>query len=140
MKHIFLFCLLLASSGIKAQSIKTSEIKTSESINLVESIESVNIFKGKQLYLKIFKVANASSSANLSESDEISHDLILSIAQYDEYPETKVFKIGPFLNPIIKKKVDQGKSILFLVDGTVPNSMAKKSYRITVSEKAVQVE
>jgi hypothetical protein len=50
-------------------------------------------------------VNNGSGSANLPESDEVSFNLLLSVAFYDENLVAKLFDLGPFIPPKLVDKL-----------------------------------
>ena len=138
MKNIFIILCLVFSLKSHAQSVKSTRITQPEAVNLITSIESMEMLKGDQLHLKIFKRANGSGTANTPETHETSYNLLISVAHYDENPETRLFSIGPFIQPKITKKLDSGKSVTLLIeDGHATN---KRTYRVMVSETEVKIQ
>lgn len=116
----------------------SSEITQPESVKLIESIQSLEVFKGRQLHVAIFTTSNGSGSANLPESHEVSFNLLLSVAEYNEYPVTKLYSIGPFLNPKMVRKVDSGRLVtLFIEHGVVDK---RKTTKVVVSETGIQIQ
>jgi hypothetical protein len=89
------------------------------------------------MHVSIFKTSNGSGTANLLESDEVSFNLLICVAQYDEHPESKLFSIGPFLNPKVTKKVDSGPSVTLVVE----DGLAKKrrTFKLIVGQMDVQI-
>jgi len=133
-----LLLLLFLSYSSYAQSIKSSEITEPESVKLIESIASFEVFNGRQLRVAIFTTSNGSGSANLPESDESSSNLLICIAHYDEYPVSKLYSIGPFLKPKVIKKVDSGHSVtLFIEYGIIDK---RKTTKVVVSEATIQIQ
>ena len=138
MKNLFFILCLIFSVNSHAQSIKSSRITQPEAVNLMASIESMEVLKGDQLYLKIFKSANGSGTADSPETHETSYNLLISVSHYDENPERRLFSIGPFIQPKVSKKLDSGKSVTLLIeDGHGTN---KKTYRVMVSETEVKIQ
>ena len=138
MKYIFIIFCLIFSIQSHAQSIKSSPITQPEAVNLIASIESMEVVKGDQLHVTIFKSANGSGTANTPETHETSYNFLISVAHYDENPERRLFSIGPFIQPKITKKLDSGKSVtLFIEDG---HDINKKTYRVMVSEREVKIQ
>ena len=138
MKNIFIILCLVFSLKSHAQSVKSTRITQPEAVNLITSIESMEVLKGDQLYLKIFKSANGSGTADSPETHETSYNLLISVSPYDENPERRVFSIGPFIQPKITKKLDSGKSVTLLIeDGHGTN---KKTYRVMLSETEVKIQ
>jgi hypothetical protein len=54
----------------------------------------------------MFLIRNPPGSANQAEGHEISHKLLINVAEYDEYPVWKLYSIGSFLNPRIFEGTD----------------------------------
>lgn len=136
--YILPLLLMFLSYSSYSQSIKSKEILQKDCVESIGSIDSFDVFAGKQLRLGIFTASNGSGSANLPESDEVSFNLLVSVAHYDENPKSKIFSIGPFLNPKVTKKVDSGTSVtLFIEDGIVNK---RKTTKVMVSEIKVQIE
>lgn len=138
MKTYIVLLLLCFTINSYAQSVESTEITQNESVKLITSIVSFDVFPGKQLCLGILKASNGSGSANLPESDEVSFNILISVAHYDENPETKVFSIGPFIAPKVTRKIDDGSSVtLFVKNGVMKK---RKTTKIIVSETKVQIE
>ena len=133
------FCLLFLFLSFKSfsQSIKSTMITQPESVKLIESIQSMEVFAGRQLYLSVFTISNGSGSANLPESHEVSYNLLICIAHYDEYPVSKLYSIGPFGKPKVAKKVDSGQSVTLFVED--PN-VKGKTCQIVLTETTIQIQ
>ncbi|MCF8454095.1 MAG: hypothetical protein K9G42_12885 [Pedobacter sp.] len=56
--------------------------------------------------IRVFLIGNPPGSAMQAEGHEISHNLLINVAEYDEYPVWKLFSIGSFINPKISKGPD----------------------------------
>lgn len=137
-KHLLFFLFVFAAFTTKAQMPKSTAIKQQDLVKFVESIRTYEFFNGTQLWAKIFKVDNGSGSANLPESDEVNYSLYICLAHHDEYPQTKLYKIGPFKKPELIKKVDSGRFVTFHVRDGYENDLT--TYKIVVSEKGAKVE
>jgi hypothetical protein len=66
----------------------------------MNSIES-KLYSKSDFGFKIFKKANASGSANISGTDEISFSYLIAISEFDEHPEQSLFEVEGFINPKI---------------------------------------
>ena len=138
MKIYIVLLLLCFNFNSYAQSVESTEITQNESVKLIASIVSFDVFPGKQLSLRILKASNGSGSANLPKSDEVSFNILISVAHYDEDPKTKVFSIGPFIGPKMTREIDDGSSVtLFVKNGVMKK---RKTTKIIVSETKVQIE
>ncbi|WP_432708187.1 hypothetical protein [Pedobacter sp.] len=133
--YIAIFMLFLSGSSY-CQTVKSSVINNKEKAKLLGSIESYEFFKGQQLSMGIFKVSNGPGSANLPESHEISHQLLLSVAEYDENPVHKLYSIGPFILPKVTMKVDSGHLIRLLVEHGVSDS--RKTINVVAGLTTIQ--
>lgn len=138
MKNLFLLLFTLLPFCSYAQSISSKRIPQSESVKLLESISSLEIFRGDQIHIAIFKSSNGSGSAKLPESHEVTHNYIFCIAEYDEYPDSKVYSVGPFLNPRITRKSDLGKAVVFSVEEGPATSRKKVQLLVSTSEIQIQ--
>jgi hypothetical protein len=132
MKIYFLPVLLLFYFNSCAQSSKITEIKQKESVKLIESILSFERFEGRQLWAQILKISNGSGSAKSPGTEEVSYSIVISLAHYDEYPKSKLYKIGPFVDPKVVRKVDSGDAITFYIKDE--NARHIKTYKLQVSE------
>jgi hypothetical protein len=117
MKHFLLFCLLLISYSSYSQTVKSGQVIQKQLIKLVENMESLETFEGRRLWGKILRVSDGAGSANRAGTEETAFSIYVCVSQYDEYPESTLFKIGPFNNPKVTDKVDSksGDSFTLLV-------------------------
>jgi hypothetical protein len=137
MKNYLLPLLLLYTCTCYSQSIKSTEITRKESVKFAESIGSFETFEGRQLWAKLFKSSNGSGSAHTPGTDEVSFSIFICLAHYDDEPESKLYKVGPFTNPKVIKKVDSGNSITFYVkDVTGSNT---KIYKLVGTETGLKI-
>lgn len=138
MKIYIVLLLLCFTFNSYSQSIKSKEILQQDCVELIGSIESHDVFAGKELVLGIFKVSNGYGSAKFPETDEISFNIMISVTHYDETPLYKLSTVGPFINPKVVKNVDSGTSVtLFIEDGIVNK---RKTTKVKVSETKVHIE
>lgn len=137
MKTLLLTLLSLFSLNALAQSTKVNEVTQKDFVKFTESIQGYELFKGEQLWAKVFLIDNGSGSAG-TESCEVSYSLLICLAQYDEYPDSKLYKIGPFVSPKVSSKVDAGKSIMFHVRDE--HGTGSKMYKLAVSETSAEIQ
>jgi hypothetical protein len=116
MKNYILFVLLFYSCTTYCQSIKSTTIIQRDIVNLIGNIESYDVFTGKQLVMNIIKVSNGYGSAHIPETDEVSHNIVISVSHYDDTPDYKVFTVGPFIFPKVIKKIDSGRSVIIIIE------------------------
>ena len=104
MKSIII-CLILISqaflsfSQLPEPSVKS--VKTKSIVKLLGSIDSSMTIMADRFIFKVFLVGNPSGSAMYAEGHEISHNILVNVAEYDENPIWNLFSIGPFYNPKI---------------------------------------
>jgi hypothetical protein len=137
-KQLLLSLFVFAAFTTKAQMPKSNPINQQDLVKFAESINTYEFFSGSQLWVRIFKVDNGSGSANLPESHEVNYSLYICLAHYDEYPESKLYKIGPFRKPELIKKVDSGRFVTFHVRDGYENDLT--TYKIVVSETGAKIE
>ena len=135
-KLILIPCLLFASLSF-SQPINVNKITQIELVKLIGSIDSYEPFAGRQLYLRTFITSNGSGSANMPETDEISFNILLCVAHYDQQPDYKLFSIGPFLYPKIIENRDSGDSITVVIQHF--DGLKKRKTEIIVTETNVKL-
>lgn len=129
---------MLVTLSTYGQSIKSSEISKKESIKLAESVVDFERFSGRSLWANIFKISNGSGSAKNWGTDEVSYSFLVSLGHFDENPESKLYKIGPFVNPKVTKKVDSGNSVTIYVKDT--NGRHSKRYTVVVNAARLKIK
>jgi hypothetical protein len=137
-QYLVLSLLFFVAFTVKAQMPKRMAIEQQELLKFAESIHTYEHFEGSQLWAKIFTAHNGSGSANLPESHEVSYSLYICLAHYDEYPESKLYKLGPFKNPKVIKKVDSGSFVTFYISDGYQKDL--KTYKIVVSETSLKIQ
>jgi hypothetical protein len=133
-----LFCLFLASSTSYGQ-VQIKEIQDIDQKSLLSQIDTVIFIKGKNMGSTIFRVNNGSGSAHLPESDEVSYSFLISVSEYDENPESKLFSVGPFIYPKLSNNIDMGEnySLQISYDGA---NMQRKKNRLIITLDSVQLK
>lgn len=137
-KQLLLSLFIFAAFTTKAQMPKSTAVKQQDLVKFAEAMHSYDLFKGSQLWVKFFKVDNGSGSANLSESHEVNYSFYICLAEYDEIPESKLYKIGPFKNPVFIDTIDSGSFVTFHVRDGYENDLT--TYKIVVSETGAKIE
>lgn len=137
---IALLTLLVSISTYtsRAQSLKVSPVTEKNTIALLSSIERYETFQGGNLYVQIFMQANPPGSANIPEGHEISHNLLLVVGAYDLYFDGKLFKVGAFYNPLIRKKSEVNGKIIVLVEHGF--AAERKETKITIELNKVTIQ
>ncbi|GGC63011.1 hypothetical protein GCM10011387_15750 [Pedobacter quisquiliarum] len=136
-KQLLLFLFVFAACATKAQMPKSYSVNQQDLVKFAESIDSYETFQGDQLWFKVFKINNGSGSAGL-ESCEVNYSIVFCLAEYDENPESKLYKIGPFKKPELIKKVDSGRFVTFHVRDGYENDLT--TYKMVVSETGAKIE
>jgi hypothetical protein len=138
MRKYMVILMLFLSDSIYSQAVKSALINNKETAELLGAIESYERYQGRQLSIGIFKISNGSGTANLPESHEISHNLLLSIAEFDENPDNKIFIVGPFIGPKVKKKLDSGQLLtLFVEHGVFDN---RKTIKVVAGLTSIKIQ
>ena len=133
---LILFCLFLASSTSYGQ-VQIKEIQDIDQKSLLTQIDTVIFIKGKNMGITIFRVNNGSGSAHLPESDEVSHSFLISVSKYDENPQSKLFSLGPFINPKLSNNKDMGENYSLQISFGV--NMQRKKNRLIIAFDSVQL-
>ena len=132
-----LFCLFLASSTSYGQ-VQIKEIQNIDQKSLLSQIDTVIFIKGKNMGITIFRVNNGSGSAHLPESDEVSYSFLISVSEYDENPESKLFSVGPFIYPKFSNNIDKGENYSLQISYGV--NMQRKKNRLIITLDSVQLK
>ena len=136
----FLFFLLTTACSSYAQTVKGTKIKQKELGKFIADMEDLQTFQGQQLWVRILNVSDGSGSAKTKGTDEVVHSLYICVGQYDEDPECTLFKVGPFNQPKVMKKVEtkSGRSFMLVVQDRLGSK--KKLYQLMVSEANLQIK
>ena len=136
----FLFFLLMNACSSYAQTVKITKIKQKALGKFIADMEDFQTFQGRHLWGKILNISEGSGSAGRKESDEVVHSLYVCVGQYDEDPVCTLFKVGPFNQPKVVKKVDgkSGRSFILLVQDRFGSK--KKLHQLNISEAGVQIK
>jgi hypothetical protein len=136
----FLFFLLTTACSSNAQTVRSTKIKQKELGKFIADMEGFQTFEGRLLWARILSVSDGSGSAHRKGTDEVVHSLYICVGQYDEDPACTLFKVRPFNQPKVMKKVDakSGRSFTLLVQDRFGSK--KKLYQMMVSEADVQIK
>ena len=122
-KYVLLLCLIFFFLSGFCQSV--SEVKDKKIVGILSRVDTLILKRGNDLFLSIFQVNNGPGSAGLSESHEVSHDLIICVSEYDEYPEKRIFRIGPFFDPVIAGEKDLRNGYVLEIQHGVPRTRGR---------------
>ena len=125
--------VFLTVSGF-GQSVR--ELKEKNVVDILGHVDTIIFKRGNHLFLRIFQVNNGPGSAGLSEGHEVSHDLIICVSEYDEYPKKRIFRIGPFYDPEIAGEKDLRKGYVLEIQHGVQRTRG----RIVVRSLQVRYE
>jgi hypothetical protein len=112
---LFLVNYYLISYGQSA-SPSVKSVKTKSISKLLGSIDSSMKIRADHFMIRLFLIANRSGSSKQAESHEISHKVLINVAEYDEYPIWHLFSAGPFLNPKFSNGNDSGDKYLLIIE------------------------
>ncbi|MBH8556911.1 hypothetical protein [Hymenobacter negativus] len=117
---------------------KTVEVSNPDLKKILASIESVSTYKLSQAVAQVYVVGNGSGSAKLPESDETSHSLLVSVSEYGEHPASRLFKVGPLMNP--KIVADKGSAQGEYVMVTEGLASARKTHKLSFANGRVSYQ
>ena len=109
MKNISaLILLILLSIPATAQQYRkvVTEITDKPISELLAAVDSFFTKKADRFAMSFFVISNGAGSANIAGGHEISNNIIVCVAEYDEYPVTRAFSAGPFFRPKFLKGKD----------------------------------
>jgi hypothetical protein len=113
MKKIFLLLILLFF-GATVFGQKVVPVKTKDLAILLSSVEAFKTASDDNIAVKVYKIANASGSAHVPETDEVSHRFLIAVSSIDDAPEVHLYNVGDFYMPNILKLVKTGKGAFTL--------------------------
>jgi hypothetical protein len=135
-----IFLLLLATPvlAMGQGQPRPVEVNSPELKKVLASIESVSTYKSSQAVAQVFVVGNGSGSAKLPESDETSRSLWVSMSEYGEHPTSRLFKIGPLMNPTLEAdKVTAKDEYVMVTEGL---ASARKTHKLSFVNGCVLYE
>ena len=94
---IFSICFVNLSCG--QEKVKIIKSDNNRLIKVLNNSELIGENKENYLSVRIYKIDNGSGSAGIKEGDEVSHNLLIAVSEFDEEPNQNLFEIGPFYNP-----------------------------------------
>lgn len=122
---------MLASSIVCSQEseIIINKNEDKQLINILNNSELLSKNETDNLSIRIFIIGNNPGSAGF-ESGEITHNLLIAVSEFDEYPKQNLYEIGPFYNPI---QVNWRKNHFELLYGETEKPK-KKEFEVTIDE------
>lgn len=94
---IFSICFVNLSCG--QEKVKINKSVNNRLIKVLNNSELIGENKEYYLSVRIYKIDNGSGSAGIKEGNEVSHNLLIAVSEFDEEPNQNLFEIGPFYNP-----------------------------------------
>ncbi|WP_448699014.1 hypothetical protein ACFGVR_19025 [Mucilaginibacter sp. AW1-3] len=105
MKTILIFAFfyfgLLFNGYSQLSNVKLLEVKNENLVTLLASLDTVITKNNGNCGIYIYVFANASGSAHVAETDEITNKVLVATTNGDELPEQHLFKLGDFYDPKI---------------------------------------
>lgn len=69
---------------------------------------------------------------------EISHNLLINVAEYDEYPVWKLFSIGSFINPKISAGPDLKDKYMLSIEHGIYDERRKTNLAISLNKVIIE--
>jgi hypothetical protein len=136
------FLLFGLSFNVLAQK-QILKIEKEDNQTLVSFIGNVSFFKNFKLSkynISIIVTNNISGSASQPETDEVSSNIYISITEYDEYPDFRVFVIKNLLFPRDILLHEKGNKVCILNFSTGPKLNPQKSIFSIQLDSIKQIE
>lgn len=105
MNKIFILILVLFSGipkGFAQAEIHVEPIESVSLIKVLNNAKEIGNDREGNISARIYILDNGPSSANIPEGHEVSHNVLIAVSEYDEYPTQNLFSVGPFYNPKLK--------------------------------------
>lgn len=140
MKSIFIAIFLVIPAFTFGQNFhpKVERIENESLLKVLPFIESFSSVRTDEMIIATFVVNNGTGSAHLPESDEVSYNILLTVSGYDEQPDSKLFSVGPFINPILSNISDLNNGAYIKVEHGIYNN--RKTNKIFILPDKVAYE
>jgi hypothetical protein len=131
-KHLIIFLTSLLFISCKAQNIIYKKIESNELNSFIGKIIEYKKFDLSQYQVKTIITTNIPGSAGNPESDEVSHNIYISICEYEEYLDCKLYLVENLIK-INVESIIEDKANLFIVISS-GNFNERKTDRIVISK------
>lgn len=112
-KHLILFLTSLMFMTCKAQNTIYKKVNSNELNNFIGKSIEYKKFDLSQHQVKTIITANLPGSAGNPESDEVSHNIYISICEYEEYPHCKLYVVENLIR-INVESIKEDKAYVFV--------------------------
>jgi len=141
MKSIFIFLLLIGNTlftygQLPEPSVKP--VKTKSIVKLLGSIDTSMTIMADKFTIRVFLIGNPPGSAMQAVGHEISHNLLINVAEYDEYPVWKLFSIGSFINPKISAGPDLKDKYMLKIEHGIYDERRKTNLAIFLNKVVIE--
>jgi hypothetical protein len=120
------FTFLSSRAVLGQQRVQVLPEKNS---GLIGTLPNVTAFKSKltkSVRASFFVVDQGSGSAKLSESDESVSRILVVVSEYGEHPESSLFSVGPFFNPVVVTGSNTEENAVMITHGPVNHRKTNK--------------
>ncbi len=113
---LFLILTFLSLSNSFSQSkMKIDKLDNSRLVKVLNNAELLKETKTTELSIRIYRIDNEPGSAGFANG-EVTHNLLVAVSEFDEYPIQSLFEIGPFYNPVFKKWTETDLRKAFVIE------------------------
>lgn len=100
-KLLFLLFIITSLDTFAQKAITVSELKSPNLKSILCSVDTVIYKSNNSLSVILYQVSNASGTAHLHESDEVSNKFLFAVSSIDDSPERHLYSVGNFIYPKI---------------------------------------
>lgn len=134
---IILILFQLIVLPIFGQDVLTiNKLESHRLTKILNNVMKISENREGEISVKIYKIDNGSGSAH-NETCEVSHNLLIAVSEYDEYPKQNLFEVGPFYNPKIIKLESQERHKLFTVEYGEFDSRKSVKMKVSIDDLAL---
>ena len=139
MKYIWIIAFYILSGPALAQDIKISKINDVNLVKFANNSKMIaNTQAARDISVRIFLLGNEPGSAG-NENGEVTHDFIIAVSEFDEYPKQNLFVISSFYNPSFVEWSDiERSSICAKAEYGPYNDKKTIKFRISIDEIKVE--
>jgi hypothetical protein len=139
MKLIGILALCILSSSLFAQENEVAKATNSELIKFANSSNLIaSTQEAQNIRIRIYTLHNEPGSAAYA-TGEVTHNILVSVSEYDEYPRQNLFIVSEFLSPSFQKwSGTKNDSATAIIEYGPYN--ARKSIKLKISINNVMIE
>jgi len=128
---------LISIDTLERSPKKVQELTNSIEIALLGNIDTVIIKRADRFVVKLFVIL--AGALEIPETHGVYFNVLISVSEYDENPDFRVFSVGPFIGPIFKNDGTDLKD-RYIINVENGDNGKRKNTKLTISLDKVLAE